>query len=487
MGMVRFADGSHRTHNPEQGQHPMAGQWHRPFQSENKSLTRLFADTTMVPPPITTGSVSLHDGWIYHHSRANESKTDRLAVIVVFLVNEWIVRSDLAELETYRDKRKQLVTNWRFSLFPGHRRQWLEPCAPLHRSHRLMRRVSWTPSSDATPSTRGCQHWEVDPRADQLLMAGERKDGSANDAREARPYAYVMLIFGSDVGYVAGAVMVAHRLRRMGTTADIVCLVTPDVATEHHHLLRKVCTRVLKVQYWHSCYVDWRHKLERWPFMSAITTKYHALRLTQYQKICLLDVDTVPTRNIDFVFDYTAPAGLFTSRYYQPNPLYDGVPNGGTISRVRLVVMANIPQVRRWVLNGSMMVLRPDLALWSFLQTEFVPTFKGYTHIDSGMDEQLITFAYTQPGFERDWTTLGQKLCRQWYKTHQRQPPVVNMDHVPKPWADNGNPSWRDNQWWRTIWHELVQSRPDLNLGSLICNFHAKSRVVEQIKTNIKV
>jgi alpha-N-acetylglucosamine transferase len=111
--------------------------------------------------------------------------------------------------------------------------------------------------------------------------------------------AYVTLV-ATDI-YAAGALVLAHRIRDMGSTVDLVCLVTNDISTtviEHlSQLYKVVCVDTLT-----STDDDNLALLGR-PELNITFTKLHLWNLTDYDKLVFLDADTLPLRNVDDLFD----------------------------------------------------------------------------------------------------------------------------------------------------------------------------------------
>ncbi|KAI8344540.1 hypothetical protein BC941DRAFT_508081 [Chlamydoabsidia padenii] len=111
--------------------------------------------------------------------------------------------------------------------------------------------------------------------------------------------AYVTLV-ATDT-YAAGALVLAHRLRDLGTPHALVCLVTHDISTtvlEHlSQLYKVVCVDTIT-----STDDDNLALLGR-PELNITFTKLHLWNLTDYKKLVFLDADTLPLRNIDDLFD----------------------------------------------------------------------------------------------------------------------------------------------------------------------------------------
>ncbi|KAG1468189.1 hypothetical protein G6F56_003983 [Rhizopus delemar] len=110
--------------------------------------------------------------------------------------------------------------------------------------------------------------------------------------------AYVTLV--ATEAYASGALVIAHRLREMETTRDLVCLVTPNISQHVQTLLSKYFI-VQPVDTLSSKDTDNLLLLGR-PELDITFTKIHAWRLIQYKKIVFLDADTLPLLNIDSLF-----------------------------------------------------------------------------------------------------------------------------------------------------------------------------------------
>ncbi|KAI7885186.1 nucleotide-diphospho-sugar transferase [Lichtheimia hyalospora FSU 10163] len=116
--------------------------------------------------------------------------------------------------------------------------------------------------------------------------------------------AYITLVTNDT--YAPGALVLAHRLRDMGTLHDIVCLVTHQVSNHVRTLLRDHCyTQLVDVQELFTTRFENLLLLGR-PELGATLTKIQLWGLTQYTKLVFLDADTLPIRNIDDLFSRPA-------------------------------------------------------------------------------------------------------------------------------------------------------------------------------------
>ena len=133
----------------------------------------------------------------------------------------------------------------------------------------------------------------------------------------ATNYAYVFLVFGGD-GYIIGAVTAAYSLITTNTKHDIVCMVTDDVSQEAISEMHKLNIKTILIPYLEYKTKPLITKRQRDLYSSWIDksfTKWNCLSLIQYEKILFLDADLIVLKNIDHIFNETAPMGIFENRY----------------------------------------------------------------------------------------------------------------------------------------------------------------------------
>ncbi|KAI8388409.1 glycogenin 1, isoform CRA_c [Radiomyces spectabilis] len=111
--------------------------------------------------------------------------------------------------------------------------------------------------------------------------------------------AYVTLLTSD--AYASGVLVLAHRLRDLGSKKDIACLVTPQVSERIRRYLETVVT-VIAVDMIRS-YDEANLKILGRPELDVTFTKIHVWQLHQYTKIVFLDADTLPMRNVDELFE----------------------------------------------------------------------------------------------------------------------------------------------------------------------------------------
>jgi hypothetical protein len=145
-----------------------------------------------------------------------------------------------------------------------------------------------------------------------------------------KKYAFIVLLFGGD-GYVPGAITVAKALRlnhdhdgliydnsqwivnldkgyNTYEGADLIVFVTGDVSLKAKTILGCFFDYVIDIEYIQcdTAVADVIKKDK--PHYTKVWTKFHMLRLTQYQKVCLLDADYLPYQSMRDLFDLPTPA-----------------------------------------------------------------------------------------------------------------------------------------------------------------------------------
>lgn len=134
-------------------------------------------------------------------------------------------------------------------------------------------------------------------------------DSFVNKKTNKCKYAYVTLVMLGDL-YIAGAIVLAHSIRKCGSKVDLVVLVTPDVSTEGKKILSMFFTHVIMIDYVNV--PNWRTKRQpHRKYLELVFTKFHIFNLVQYEKVLLIDADALVLKYPDHLFTLDAPAGCF--------------------------------------------------------------------------------------------------------------------------------------------------------------------------------
>lgn len=117
-------------------------------------------------------------------------------------------------------------------------------------------------------------------------------------------YAYVGILYGSNEYYL-GALVMGYTLNKTNTKYDKILLVTPDVNKEIRELL-KIYFIIQEVDY---LYINNNNFYDPNTRFKEVFTKLHALNL-DYDKILMLDLDMFILKNLDHLFNLSAPAAM---------------------------------------------------------------------------------------------------------------------------------------------------------------------------------
>lgn len=158
-----------------------------------------------------------------------------------------------------------------------------------------------------------------------------------------------------------GALTLANSIKQQGSKASRVVLISSDVSADAKAQLSKLFDEVIVVPVFDvkvALPPRMKHQSEKEVedknrLFSHAFTKLHALKLTQYEKIALLDADTVCISNPDSIFQVTAPAGICT-----------GVKNDNTQHGKPIDVKVIEKCYKEAGFPGNTYVLRPNMVDW---------------------------------------------------------------------------------------------------------------------------
>ncbi|ORY82094.1 nucleotide-diphospho-sugar transferase [Protomyces lactucae-debilis] len=117
-------------------------------------------------------------------------------------------------------------------------------------------------------------------------------------------HAYFTLLLND--GYLKGAQVLAHSLRDLGTTCELVIMVSSAVSDRALAGLVELYDEVIEVQPISNPSTDNLNLLGRLDLLASFT-KIALWRQVQYEKIIFLDADTVVLQSIDHLFDLDVP------------------------------------------------------------------------------------------------------------------------------------------------------------------------------------
>lgn len=281
-------------------------------------------------------------------------------------------------------------------------------------------------------------------------------------ASASKPVAWVTLVLGLDLSYVAAASVLAASLKRLGTKGECVCMVTPDVPDPPRQMLERVFDRVEEVPYLQTLALQ--KYSERFDSMynywlDKSFTKIAMFALVEYEKVIFLDADMLPLENPDELFDCPAPAGICSSvKEASENARLHGMP------LPRLLIEESLKNGQgHYGVRGCLLVMKPDLHVYRQIRDK-VESLTQYGSLESmvGPDEHLIT----------------QHFIDQWHHVHAKYGWVSWADRddlgvdpcflhyvSQKPW-DEGE-AWEDFDYWKNEAKALLQHVPEAIVYSL--------------------
>ena len=169
--------------------------------------------------------------------------------------------------------------------------------------------------------------------------------------------------FGGDKEYIDGAIALCTSLHDVVKTRfPVICMYTGD----NDRFLGR-----LKKSF------DWTVKVPRiyvrtrWSRFNSVFSKLHMLRLTQCKSVLFMDADYMPLKNMDMVFEVSAPAGVLETSIdkeavqYGYNIAYPNVTHGARIPR-SITDACSHEGSQVWnQINAGLMLLRPSLSDFS--------------------------------------------------------------------------------------------------------------------------
>ena len=130
--------------------------------------------------------------------------------------------------------------------------------------------------------------------------------------------AYVWLLMKSNT-YLPGVFTSMFSVLKTNPKADLVLMYTEDME-DHIEIIKKITPHLCLIPYLTfetSPLISKRQNTLYKTWKSSSYTKWNCLALP-YEKVILLDADTITTENIDHLFDLPCPSAPFSSPYIEP-------------------------------------------------------------------------------------------------------------------------------------------------------------------------
>ena len=122
-------------------------------------------------------------------------------------------------------------------------------------------------------------------------------------------YCYTAILYG-DNEYFLGALMLGFTLSKIKSPFDKILMVTPDTPYNQRNILEQYFI-IKEVPY---IYINDANFADQNTRFREVFTKFNLFKLTQYDKIIILDLDMFVLHNMDHLFELPAPAAKYKSR-----------------------------------------------------------------------------------------------------------------------------------------------------------------------------
>lgn len=292
----------------------------------------------------------------------------------------------------------------------------------------------------------------------------------------------VLVMIGK--AYAPGALVVAQSLRAMKTKHDLVCMVTDDVPPETRAQLRgtaqnPIYDHVVEVPYVAQRTRPFESKKQAEMYGGWIDrgfTKWNCLKLTQYDRVILVDADVAAVTNCDDLFELRPPAACYsypwaypwqvrgglTNPYLKCEPGREGscdLPHGTRVPARQIEEALRTGSFVGW---GAMVLLEPNAANYkAFLAMIHADAVFGekYNAISTADEISIAAFYARKAG---GWTHIHQRyLAIPWKRGWVSRDIRAYHYHGRKPW-DMEPDEWPDlAEWWKVA-KRLVAEHPDL-------------------------
>ena len=107
-----------------------------------------------------------------------------------------------------------------------------------------------------------------------------------------KKYAYTVLL--TKVEYFPGALVLAESLCSLGTEADLIIMVSSNIPDSIRMILRRFYSKIIQIK--------------RIPDINEKYNKLQALTLLEYNKVIVIDIDTIVLKYPDYLFTLDTPA-----------------------------------------------------------------------------------------------------------------------------------------------------------------------------------
>ena len=141
----------------------------------------------------------------------------------------------------------------------------------------------------------------------EITMSSVKEEPWAKPPRDSR-HAFATALWGTNAGYALGALVLGFRLKELSAHIDRVMVHTDDVPSNYLEAFQKDGL-------WQLCKVDYIDGVSdlyvsKGNIFDGVFTKLSVWKLEDYAKVLLLDLDIIPLKPLDKLFELPCPAAM---------------------------------------------------------------------------------------------------------------------------------------------------------------------------------
>jgi len=254
----------------------------------------------------------------------------------------------------------------------------------------------------------------------------------------------------SDPSYVAGAMTMAHSLKKMGTRYQVWCMVDASIPQDARALLAKVFTHVIEVPIIEHDSVPLKSEIlqvRRGSWNNKSYTKWNVFnpeiftvdgKIHNIETVMFVDADIVFLRNPDFLFDMETPAAMFANAWVKP---YGNGPSVfGYLEHGKKVRKESLNKAlgNSHLCDAGLVLLRPTGYLWqTFWDILHGRTVYGNPDCKGTPDEQILVETMIKVG--ATFHAIHQK-----YNWPVGKPQLIIRNEIPDVYHFRGPKPWQN-------------------------------------------
>jgi hypothetical protein len=250
-------------------------------------------------------------------------------------------------------------------------------------------------------------------------------------------YAYVTFIYSNI--QIAGAIVLADSLRKLGSLSDIVIFISLNISLNCIDILKTFFDNIIKIN------EDIKQETE------IDLIKLHSLNLTNYKKILLINPDSIILKHPDHLFTLNTPASIYLNNCENGNKLskkiIDNMINNNNFKDILsddfLLIRPNRNEYNDMLKNKDkqqnlmLYLLKKHNESWSHISSFFI----GYDNLTDWTGLNGIQFIKNKPYILENKVPLEQRIYydtyQLWYKFYgdliNRYPKLLDFDILKEP------------------------------------------------------